>query len=278
MDKKLNDMKLKILSLSLLFVTVFFSCKKDNELITGNSFVPLLSEVLVASNPLYIYSYNSSNLITEERSKFQITRYTYNEKDQLILTDYYWDNAILSSSLADVEAAMNRKEWVTPANAVKNSSVNYEYDANGQLIKTTVNQLTPGSSEYSEFNYDGNNRIARETINWENKVTGYNDYLYDASGNLISEILFHVSSTGVANRITSTEYQYDNKQNPYRSFNHLLEPGIHTNVNNVIKETYTIYSEVDKSGGQVLVTNTSYDYDSMGYPKKTNGTVTFVYI
>ena len=71
--------------------------------------------------------------------------------------------------------------------------------------------------------------------------TGYIDYLYDYKGNLIKEILYDISETGVAELSTTTKYLFDSKQNPYQSFKSLMIPGIYTNRNNIIKEIYTVH-------------------------------------
>src|ERR1035437_10802585 len=81
-------MKLKILAYCLLFVTIFFSCKKEeigNINNNGNkagSNIPLLSKVLVDKQSTYEYIYNDSNLVNQEKSKFNLAIYTYNDKGQ----------------------------------------------------------------------------------------------------------------------------------------------------------------------------------------------------
>lgn len=270
-------MKLKIISLSLLFVSIFYSCKKDEQLIIGNNDVPLLSKVIIADQPYHEYLYNDANLISEEKSKFDFTMHQYNDKNQLVTTDYYGDDAILSSSPEVQETVLNRKDWVNPDNSEKGGSVKYEYNNNEQLIKTTFSRPLVSNTEYSEFTYDVDDRISRQTLYWENKISGYIDYLYDGSGNLIKEILYYVPSTGVAEMSTITRYEFDNKQNPYKSFNSLMTPGINTNRNNIIRETYTIHFKVDQGPETVQITETSYAYNDKGYPIRKNGTVGYVY-
>jgi len=55
------------------------------------------------------------------------------------------------------------------------------------------------------------------------------------------------------------------------------EPGQNTNQNNILKETYTIYFEVDPSIDKVQISQTSYTYNDKGYPVKKNGYIDFIY-
>jgi hypothetical protein len=270
-------MKLKIISFCLLFVIVIFSCKKEDEAIVVNSNVTLLSKVLIDKQPYLEYIYTNANLISEEKSKFDFTKHSYNDKNQLVSTDYYGNYDILSSDIQVFEAAMNRKEWVTPANGIKGGTIRYEYNSNDQLIKTTYSRPLSGSSEYSEFSYDADGRISRQILYWENIKTGYTDYSYDSKGNLIRESLYNVPTTGVAELSTTTQYEFDNQQNPYKSFSGLEKPGINTNSNNIVKETYTINMSASQGAEKAQVTATSYAYNGKGYPVSKNSNVEYVY-
>jgi hypothetical protein len=274
----MNAMKLKKISFCLILVVIFLSCKKEEEqLVLINSGTPLLSSVIIDKQPYNNYVYNSANLIAEEKSQFDYTVHTYNGKNQLLSTDYYGNNDILSSDLLVYQAAINRKEWVTPINGNKGGTIKYEYNSNEQLIKTKYTRPLSTVSEYSEFSYDVNNRISRQIMFWENEKTGYTDYLYDAKGNLIKETLYNLSSTGVAELSTAIQYEFDTQQNPYESFSKLMEPGIHTNHNNITKETYTIYMGSNPVVTKVQVTDNTYAYNGKGYPISKNGNVEYAY-
>ena len=112
---------------------------------------------------------------------------------------------------------------------------------------------------------------------WENSATGYIDYSYDANGNLAKEMLYNLPLTGAAELITTTQYAYDNQQNPYKATSRLLTPGVNTNLNNIVKETYTIHLAAGQGADNVQVTETAYEYNGMGYPVSKNGNVTFIY-
>ena len=270
-------MKLKIISLSLFFVVIFLSCKKEEQIIVENSGVPLLSQVMVDNQPYMEYLFTNANLVFEEKSKFDFTKHNYNNKNQLVLTDYFGNNDILSSDPQIYQNALNRKEWVTPENGTKVGTIIYEYNGNEQLIKTTYSRPLSSNSEYSEFLYDINNRISRQILYWENKKTGYTDYSYDVKGNLANESLYNLTSSGAPELISTEQYEYDNEHNPYISFSRLVKPGINTNINNIISETQTIYSGANPGTGIIQVNETSYAYNADGYPASRNSNVLYIY-
>jgi hypothetical protein len=112
---------------------------------------------------------------------------------------------------------------------------------------------------------------------WDTNETGYIDYVYDAKGNLIKEMLYDLSPTAVAELSTMTEYEFDNQINPLKAVNKSMTPGIYTNSNNIVKETCTINSKAIDGTDQVMVTATSYEYNQSGYPISKNGNVKYVY-
>jgi hypothetical protein len=273
-------MRLKLITFCLFFLTVFLSCNKDELINTGssgNTYVPIMSKVLIDNQPAFEYSYTASNLISQEKSKFDFTIHTYNNKGLLVTSEFYGNDDLLSSDLKIFETAMNKNEWVTPENGKKVSIITYEYNTNDQLIKTTYSLPSIGSSEYSVFTYDNKNRMSRQTMYWENAATGYIDYSYDGKGNLIKEMLYNLLSNGVGELFTTTVYSLDNKLNPYKPTSRLMVPGINTNLNNIIKETYTIHLPSGQGPDKVQINETSYVYNGMGYPVSKNNNVTYVY-
>ncbi len=121
-------MKHKIISVLILFVVVFYSCKKDELTVTGNTEVMFLSDVLLDDQPYYQYAYNDSNLVSTESSKFDYTVNHYNDKNQLVSSDYYWNNAILKSDAKMIETALSESEMINSANGSKGGSIKYDYN------------------------------------------------------------------------------------------------------------------------------------------------------
>jgi YD repeat-containing protein len=276
-------MKLKIISFCFLLIIILGSCKKEDLSDTGASVnngasgAKLLSKVLVDNQSATEYLYNDSNQIVQEKCKYDLTLYTYNSKGQLETTVYYGNDNVLSTDAQVYQTALNNTVWVTAATGVNGGSMAYTYNDNGQLIRTTYSRPQSTISEYSDFTYDSNNRITRQTMSWDNTPTGYIDYSYDSKGNLIKEILYNLPASGTAELITTTEYSFDNQLNPYKSASRLLIPGINTNQNNIIKETYTIHLPADQGSDNVQVTETSYTYNNAGYPLTENSNIAFVY-
>ena len=237
-----------------------------------NTDIPLISKVLVAGLSYYEYTYNDANLLIEEKSKFHYTKHNYNSRNLLTTSEFYTDPAIFSSS----RPATVRTVWVNPDNTAKSLTKSFEYNDKDQLIRVTYNRPSVSNSEYSEFTFE-NDRISRQTMYWKNELSYYIDYLYDEKGNLFKETKYRVPSTGIAELWTTTEYEYDNMQNPFQSFKRLMTPGKYTNQNNITKETYTIHFEVDQWTQKVSIINNSYEYNNKDYPIKVNGEAEYIY-
>jgi len=241
-----------------------------------NAGFPLITKKIVSGELFYEYVYNDANLMTAERTKFHYTRHNYDEKNQLISSEFYIDPAMWSSSSSVVEEAMNRKEWVDPSNTEKSLTIEFEYDNNGLLTRTEYSRPSVTNSEFSEFEWE-NGRITRKTMYWNAAVSGYIDYFYDTEGNHIRQERYHVPDNGIPVWSTTTEFEFDNKHNPFQSFWRLTTPGINTNPNNIMKETYTLHFEVDQWTQKVQVTQYHYEYNQQGYPVKVNGDLEYVY-
>jgi hypothetical protein len=269
-------MKLKIISFCLFFVIIILSCKKEEPLIVSNANVSLLSQVITDNQPSLEYTYNGANLMSDEKTKYDLSSYHYNDKNQLLSVDCYANYSILSADQSIAAAAMNQTAWVTASSANKAGTINFEYDSDGKLVKSTYTPLS-GSSQYSQFSYDANNKITTQSLYWDNKESGYISYLYDDKGNLIKESLYNLATDGVAELSTTTQYEYDNQQNPFKPVSKLLTPGVNTNQNNVIKETYSVSLKTALASDDVYVTQNTYEYSPNGFPISKNGNVKYVY-
>jgi hypothetical protein len=273
-------MKLINIIPGLLVLTLFYSCTKEEPLTNINdntTDVLLLSQVLIDNQPSFEYTYNTSSLVNEEKSMYDLSVNNYNGNNQLVSTVYYVNYSILSNDPEVANLAMNQTVWVSPDDANKSGTLTYEYNSKGLLIKTTYAPVT-GSTEVSEFSYNSKNRISSQILMWDDIKTGYISYAYDDYGNLIEEYLYNIESSGVADLAISKFYEYDGKINPYKSMipgSRL--PGIYTNKNNITKETYTVYAAQGKGTDNLQVTQNTYKYNSQGYPISKNGNVKYVY-
>jgi hypothetical protein len=275
---KINDMKNIIVSLCLLIAVVLFSCQKEEPITAPvNSEVMILNSLLMDGEPYYQYSYKDSTTVADESSKLDYVVHHYNSKNLVVSSDYYWNTTLLTTEINTIETTLSQSAMVTAANGTKAATITYEYDGNDQLSKATWSRPATGNSEYSAFSYDGNGRINKQSLYWKSVETGYIDYFYDSRGNLSKENLYDISADGASELSTTTQYAYDNQQNPYYLFRTLLIPGINTNRNNIIKETYTVHKTSDQDAGKVQVTTNSYEYNSNGYPVSKNGNIKYIY-
>lgn len=275
-------MRMKLIMCGMLFISIILSCKKEEIGTVGNggkssgSYVALLSNVLVDNQPSYEYVYNDSNLVIQVKSTFDYTLHHYNKLGQLATSEFYGNDDILSGDPQVSQAAINSTALVTATTCKKGGVMTYTYNDNSQLIKTVYSRPSSGGTESSEFNYGGGSRITRQTMYWESTVTGYIDYSYDNNGNLTKETLYNIPASGVAEMITNTQYVFDKESNPFKATSKLQIPGINTNLNNIVKEIYTIHFSTGGSDN-VQTTETTYGYNSMGYPVSKNGNTAYVY-
>lgn len=260
--------KVFILAFSLLLL----SCEKDEPFVTDdpqvtveNTDIPLITKELHGGETYKEYTYNDRNLLQEEKTRFHYTAYTYNLSNQLVTAEYYMDMSMVSSNSRVLEEAMNREEWVNPENTELSLTKSFGYDNRDHTI--TIGFIRPGvdHSEYSEFSYE-NDRISRQTMYWNDELSHYIDYVYDERGNLVKETKYRVLPNVNDEMLTTTEYEYDGMHNPFQAFQRLLTPGIHTNANNIVRQTYTLHFEVDPFIEQVQVREYSYEYNDLGYP------------
>lgn len=273
-------MKIRIISFCLLLVAIFGSCKKEDYLgdaSSGNPYIPKLKKILV-NNELYKeLTYNDSSLIKQENTKYDFTLHRYNKSGQLTSSEYYANDDILSNDHSVSESAMKQTAWVNQSSGKKGGTISYEYNSNGLLVKSTTSRPSLSCTEYSEYSYDSNNRMKRQMIYFENQPSGYIDYTYDNKGNLSGEVLYNLPQNGDAELVTSTRYTYDSEPNPFKAYSKSMIPGVNTNANNILKETYTIHLSSVQGSDKVQVTENSYKYNALGYPVSKNGNVTYVY-
>jgi hypothetical protein len=264
------------IALLLVFSLILFSCEKGKQSPVENTDISLIRKILIEGKLFKEFEYNDANLLSAEKTKFHYTSHHYNDENKLTTSEFYMDPAMWSSSSLAVEESMNRKEWVNPENTEKSLTQDFDYDSKGLLKRKTYIRPLVNDSEYLEYTWE-NNRINRQSMYWKDELSGYIDYFYDESGNLIKQVKYRILESGNTELSTTTEYEFDNMHNPFKAFKRLITPGVYTNPNNIIKETYTIHFEVDQWTQKVQVTNNSYEYDHRGYPVKVNGEAEYVY-
>jgi hypothetical protein len=253
------------------------SCEKENPPVVENTDLQLLSKVFFDDDIYIEYTYNKSGLPAEEKSRFHYSKHNYNDSNQLISSDFYWDVSMASSDSRIVETGMNRKEWVNPFNTPLSLIHRFEYDNDGEMIRKAYFRTSDNYPDIEEFLYE-NDKIIRSVSYYYKVKSGYTDYFYDDRGNLVRLLKYSITASGNEELVCSKEYELDNMKNPYYAFRNQGSPGKYTNPNNILKETTTFNFETDPGIQNIQVTNTSYEYDDLGYPVRVNGTVRYVYL
>jgi len=204
-----EDMKPIRASVTIILIAVFCSCEKNNQI--ENADTELLIKVQSNGELFMEYSYNESNLVIEEKSKFHYTKHTYDKSNYLIESEFYMDPAMYSSSSSVLQEAMNRKEWASPDNTEKSLTQRFEYDEDGRLSKKFY--IRPGSTntEYLSFEYE-NDRIIKQSSYFNNVLRGFTNFYYDQNGNLVKQVSIAQSGKGQvtinANELAQGTYTY----------------------------------------------------------------------
>ena len=238
-------MKTKItflLGLSLVTGLIFTSCEKDEET-TPQEKVLYPVKITEYDDGVYdketTFEYNADKKLVKVvyGSDFYET-YAYDTEGKLIEYREYYDNSldVLDSLEYNSNAQLIKIQRYN--DAVKGGWYTVEYDAQGNVIK---------KSEY----------LTDET------VYSYNIYEHDSQGNTINQKFYwkdHETGTILTDKYEETAFQYDDKNNIYKSWG--LPFIWETYINNVLEETYT-----EHYGDGYTNTDTyTYVYNEDNYP------------
>lgn len=261
---------MRIKNIAVLFsLSLLVSCDKDNFKVVPpeNQGIPLLNKVYYQDELVQEYVYNEDNLVIESKNKWSYRSYSYGSDHKLISYDLYDDLGMASSNWETAQQSMNRTEWVTPENTEINGRANYFYTRN-KLSKIEVTRLPGGAKSSTTYEYDDKGRISKKIYYYENTQSSFTEFHYDAYGNLVTEIKKEIID-GVPVMMVSTEYEFDDKNNPYIAFKRLLQPGVNTNKNNILRSVQTLHFDAPMAQ-KIMETVNTYEYNSEGYPVKKN--------
>jgi len=260
----------------ILISMLFTSCKKSDEPIVERNANGLLSRVLISGKPYQEFTYTNSGLIYEEKSWGTYTKYTYNSENQLVKQDYYIDPALYSSSTLVIEEAQKRKEWANPQNIPKSVTNTYSYPKTGLFIERLVDRAN-GSKDNVKYELNEKGLVSKNIFYNDGKPAGYIDYLYDELGNLTWEKHYFISSDGTTMLSNETEYEFDNRKNPYFPFSKLVWAGRNTNRNNITKATYILYGDTPSVIEWLDISTHTYEYNDLGFPVKVDSETVYEY-
>ncbi|MDJ1469574.1 hypothetical protein QNI19_11300 [Cytophagaceae bacterium DM2B3-1] len=233
----------------LFLLTITFSCKKDDEPTTP--------------------AVNNDCLVTREEDAEDYVLLEYNADGKIIKTASYdktKSNALESTLFTDyvdgkvekIRIFYNGKTSGTPDITAMATT-----DASGK-IQTLTAPFLGGVSSTATFTYSGNN-ITKITRN----DTQYR-YEYDGNGNL-TKIFYKIGSQ---TEELLTEYTYDDKPNPHRTYVALLVFGVvFGDIADVVSANNPISSK-SYDGNTVSSTSTYvYTYNDKGFPLTVKQTI-----
>ncbi len=226
-----------------------------------------LRQILFDDRLFAEYTYDPAGRILEEKTKYLYTKYFRDENGLVTMSLTCEDPSLVSSNSRIADAGKKRKEWVSPDNTENCRQQRYEYNSRGQLTRQSSYR------GYSTFVHDIHDRIIRQNNYLMDKLHMYIEYHYDKRGNLLKMVVYETNGAGKSQKMTTHEYEYDQRINPFKSFGLNIFPGKYTNENNVIMERYRLHLMAN----QEQVTRFEYTYDSLGYPVLVNGSQKYIY-
>lgn len=135
----------------------------------------------------YSYQYDEAgNLLKESfTAHYDCSDTTQPSYDSEGYVEYVYENGVLVK-LLESQTDYEADTYTTT------SHEEYEYDGQGQLIKTTVYSSGTNTEEILEceifFEYDEEGNLTKKTTSYEGKTDEEEIYEYDASGNLIKTV------------------------------------------------------------------------------------------
>jgi hypothetical protein len=226
-----------------------------------------LRQIMIDDQLFAAFTYDTSGRILEEKTRYLYTKYFRDENGLVTMSLTCEDPSLVSSNSRIADAGKKRKEWVSPDNTENCRQQRYEYNSKGQLTKQSSYR------GYSTFVYDIHDRIIRQNTFLMDNLKMYIEYHYDKRGNLLKMVVYEKNGAGKSQKMTTHEYEYDHRINPYKSFGLNIFPGKYTNENNVIRERYQLHLMAN----QEQVTRFEYTYDSLGYPVMLNKSQRLIY-
>lgn len=253
-----------------------FSCTKDHSPIDEVNSTGLLSKIVISGTPFQEFTYTASGLISEQKSWGSYSKYFYNYLDQLVKAEHYYDPALVSSSSYVIEEAQKRKGWANPGNVPKSTTNTFSYSNDGRFAEGNFERAN-SYNNYAKYEFNEKGQVSKQIFYDENKTSGYLEFDYDGIGNLIREKHYFTSADGTSKLSNETEYEFDDKKNPFSPFKKLLPPGRGTNQNNIVKKTYTLYGETPSAIELLEIKTHTYQYNASGYPLKVDGDTVYEY-
>jgi len=273
-------MKYNLFYLIILIGLTLLSCKKEDCSVEDNN-KGLISRVGKSGVTTVEYTYLCSGLLSEVKTRYSYSKYTYNSSDFLEKRESYEDPNQYNPNggyggYGPYGYGYGSVEWTNPKDMKLSATELFKYHVNNQLesyiFKYAYDTIT------LKFEYNDRGLISKQALYLEDsKTENYTDNFYDESGNLTKASNYLILSDGTTILQSTREYEFDAMHNPFLVFKQMILPGTFNNQNNIVKETQTIYGENPAGADSVKVTNHVYEYNELGYPIKMDNDITFEY-
>jgi len=256
---------------------ISYSCTKEGFFSNSNG---LLKKIKHNGYIVEEISYNNDNLVSEVNSTSFWRKFYYNDNNKLIKQEV----AIDPNSLSSTAPSSPIQDFVDPEKTGISMYNIYEYDTDGLLTRQLNYIPKDGEDELrsiNTFEYNNIGLISKELLHdGDNVVTQFRTYQYDSYGNVIEKdyysYLFIPEGTG-PKHLSKITYEYDSYLNPYKIFEQTGNPGIYTNLNNIIK-TKTINYDPSPGIDAESISEFTYEYnEKTKYPIRVINGEEFVY-
>jgi len=256
----------KLLVLLIIVVSIIStSCSKDPVAEVPNDTIYAIRSVVGYGKTQDKFIYNSNGKIAESQSFYFFNRFTYDQKGRLVKRETAADPDMYSSQMHE------KSELMTSENSIITGFNIFYYEQDGKLksvMNYTLKNRTFGYTSMNSFEYDGNNIVKWNLHNAENIINQFYTYEYDNNGNVINEKQYsYLVTTGSEPAlICETSFKYDNKNNPFKIFKELGQPGLYSNTNNIVESTSVFLFGDETISGNYSIVKTNYTYNSIGFP------------
>lgn len=246
-----------IIVISLCFAT----CKKEDNSENLCYSSTLISQINSGDLAVHGLTYNSNCLIFESTQPFRYKRFSYDAQNTLTKVEVAYSFNPFSCVMIPGQSLES-----DPRKASVSEYSEFQYDDALRLTKKLnyfINNGNPQLTYFQTYDYANNKIVKSSTFNAQGELTNYHDYTYDDNGNITKDDQY--SNNSGLKLINTIIYEFDNKNNPYQVFACEGNPGIYSNKNNIIKETFVSYIGPAESRNTKMYV---YKYNNLDYPVK----------
>lgn len=258
----------------IIVLAIITSCSNDpidkNESSTIKSIFSVAEGSVVAK-----FIYNENNKLIEYQSFYYCNKYIYDDNGRLISQESAFDPDIASSTIHI------KSELMTSQNTTFTGKSVFEYNSEGKLA-TQKNYIQKNNQfEYVSMislEYVGDKKVNYNLHDATNTVTQFDTFEFDDMGNVTKEKQYSFLSAvrKEPKLIREVSFKYDDKNNPFKIYRQIGQPGLYTNTNNVIESNTVLYEDVPGID-KFSTSRTTYEYNEKGYPIKVNNDEEYKY-